>query len=141
MPFKPPEVQPDFSSLITSLDNSRMQKTNYSLYQTIFFLIQNTQKARDLIVKSLKNIDKELSEVFAATFLTVNDESAKFVNSRKLLAGTNVTFDDTIPHQRTINVSGGAASNHYDSPLSDGDLSAADLIFANGECIIVQVPV
>lgn len=30
---------------------------------------------------------------------------------------------------------------HYDSPLSDGDLLVADLIFADGECIIVQVPI
>jgi len=34
-----------------------------------------------------------------------------------------------------------SGANHYDCPLSDGDLAAADLIFANGECIIVQVPV
>lgn len=32
-------------------------------------------------------------------------------------------------------------STHYDCPLSDGDLLAADLIFAAGECIVVQVPV
>lgn len=103
MAFKPPAAQPDFSSLITSLDNSRMQKSNYSLYQTIFLLIQNTQRARDLIVKNLKDVDQELSDIFAGTFLTINDETFKFPNSRQLLAGTGISFDDTTPHQRTIN--------------------------------------
>jgi hypothetical protein len=31
--------------------------------------------------------------------------------------------------------------DHYDAPLSDGDLVAAELIYAAGECIIVQVPI
>jgi len=105
MAFKPPPVQPDFSSLVTSLDNSRTQLTNYSLYQTILFLIQNTQRARDLIVNDLKNIDKEISEIFAASFLTINPETFKFPNSRQLLAGTGITFDDTAAGKRTINAS------------------------------------
>lgn len=37
--------------------------------------------------------------------------------------------------------SGAIEDTHYDSPLSDGDLIAADLIYAAGECIIVQVPI
>jgi len=36
---------------------------------------------------------------------------------------------------------GGGGSTHYDAPLTDGDPVAADLIFAAGECVIVQVPV
>lgn len=38
------------------------------------------------------------------TYLTEVDESADLPNSRALLAGTNVTFDDTVPNARTINV-------------------------------------
>jgi hypothetical protein len=48
------------------------------------------------------------------------------------------------PLTKTIDLSAGGTgptSTHYDAPLSDGDLVAADLIFAAGECIIVQVPV
>lgn len=106
MPFKPEPVQPDFSSLITSLDNSKTQSSNYALYQTIFFLIQNTQRARNLIVKDLEGIDKELSKIFASTFLTVNNETNDFPNSRQLLAGLGITFDDTVPGERTVNASG-----------------------------------
>lgn len=103
MAFKPPAIQPDFSSLVTSLDNSRTQINNYALYQTILFLIQNTERARDLIVNDLKNIDKELSEIFAGTFLTVELETNDFPNSRQLLAGTGISFDDTVAGKRTVN--------------------------------------
>jgi len=34
----------------------------------------------------------------------------------------------------------GLEFDHYDSPLTDGDMIETNLIFANGECIIVQVP-
>lgn len=104
MAFKPGPVQPDFSSLVVSLDNSRTQLSNYSLYQTILFLIQNTQKARDLLVADVDTINEQISEILASTFLTVNDESNDFPNSRQLLAGVGVAFDDSIPNRRTINV-------------------------------------
>lgn len=139
MAFKPGAVQPDFSSLITSLDNSKTQTSNYSLYQTIFLLIQNVNRARDLLVKSDDQINQDLAEIFAATFLTVNDETNDFPNSRQLLPGTGITFDDTVDGKRTINATGGSG-NFYDSPLSDGDLVEADLIFGNGDPIICQVP-
>ena len=40
-------------------------------------------------------------------------------------------------------VAGGIGTdiNYYDTPLTDGNLEETDLIFANGECIIVRVPV
>lgn len=139
MAFKPDPVQPDFSSLITSLDNSKTQKSNYSLYQTIFLLIKLVTKSQGLFVEDINKLNQQLSEIFAATFLTVDDESNDFPNSRQLLAGTNITFDDTVANQRTISATGGAG-NYYDSPLSDGDLVNASLIFGNGDPIICQVP-
>lgn len=50
-------------------------------------------------------------------FLTASDESTNFPNSRQLLAGVNVTFDDTVANERTINVT--ASSADY-VVLSDG---------------------
>jgi hypothetical protein len=47
------------------------------------------------------------------------------------------------PLTKTLDVTAGGTgptATHYDAPLSDGDLVAADLIYAAGECIIVQVP-
>lgn len=138
MPFKPPPEQPDFSTLFTSLSNSRLQVTNNALYQTIFFLIQNTNISRDQLVDAIDVIDQGLSDIGAASFLTIEDETATFPNSRELLAGPGITFDDSVAGERTISTGLG---NHYDCPLSDGDLVEANLIYAAGECIIVQVPV
>lgn len=140
MAYKPPAQQPDFSSLFASLTNSKTQVQNYSLYQTIFFLIQNTSKSRDLLVAAVDTINEEISAILASSFLTENDETAEFPNSRQLLAGTGITFDDTVAGARTVNSSGGGSGNYYDSPLSDGDLIAASLIFGNGDPIICQVP-
>jgi hypothetical protein len=39
----------------------------------------------------------------ALTFLTDGDETASLANSRRVLAGTGITFDDTTPGERTIN--------------------------------------
>lgn len=36
------------------------------------------------------------------TYLTENDETATLANSRRVLAGTGITFDDTTPNVRTI---------------------------------------
>lgn len=43
-----------------------------------------------------------------ATYLTATNETGTLANSRQLLAGTNVTFDDATPGQRTVNATGGA---------------------------------
>lgn len=138
MPFKPGPGQPDFSSLFTSLSNSKTQVQNYSLYQTIFFLITNTNRARDLLVNAVDTINEQISEILAASFLTVNDETNDFPNSRQLLAGTGITFNDAVAGQRTISASGGG--DYYDSPLTDGDEDETDLIFANADPIICQIP-
>jgi hypothetical protein len=140
MPFKPPPEQPDFSTLFTSLSNSRLQVTNNALYQTIFFLIQNTNISRDQLVDAIDVIDQGLSDIGAASFITVEDETSTFPNSRQLLAGPGIAFDDSVAGERTISTDGGIG-NHYDSPLTDGNVDETDLIFALGECIIVQVPV
>lgn len=105
MAFKAEPQQPDFSSLFASLSNSKTQVQNYSLYQTIFFLIQNTAKARDLLVAAVDTINEEISSILAGSFLTENDETADFRNSRQLLAGLGITFDDTVAGRRTVNSS------------------------------------
>jgi len=138
MGFKPKRVQPDFSSLITSLDNSKTQNSNYSLYQTIFFLITNTSRARDLLVDDVATINEQISKIFASSFLTINDETNDFANSRQLLAGAGILFDDTVAGKRTVSSSAGVG--YYDSPLTDGNEDETNLIFANGDPIICQLP-
>ena len=140
MPFEQEPKKPDFSSLVVSLDNSRLQQTNYALYQTIFFLIKNVLRWTNLTQADIDTINEDISKILAASFLTVNDETNDFVNSRRLLAGTGITFDDTVPGERTVNATAGPAGAYYDSPLTDGDFNETQLIFGNGDPIICQVP-
>ena len=56
-----------------------------------------------------------------------------------------ITVEDMGGVQKQLNAIGGALKGgldvkHYDTPLTDGDVDETNLIFANGECIIVQVP-
>lgn len=69
------------------------------------------------------------------TFLTATDESGTLTNSRQLIAGTNVTFDDGTPNQRTVNVAssggGGDSGGHIHGMqrvLGDGSTTAFDLL-------------
>jgi len=128
---------PDFERLYAKLNNTKLQATNPSLWELIKELIRLlVQFAR--AVTGAVNSNSDFLDGFAnRTYLTTNNESPYLPFSRQLLAGAGITFDDSITNQRTIN----ATSLHYDCPLSDGDPIAADLIFADGECIIVQVPV
>jgi hypothetical protein len=133
---------PDFERLYAKLNNTKLQTTNTSLWELIRELIgQLVQFAKSIASQS--NASTSALEGFRLrTYITVNNEAAYFPFSRQLLPGTNITFDDTVDNVRVINATGGGGgSTHYDSPLSDGDPIAADLIFAAGECIIVQVPV
>jgi hypothetical protein len=148
------DIKADFNQLIQILNNSRIQTENNALYQVIRNMIVNAQKNKNITVKEFKNLIEQiisidgaittinniLGSVVNATYWTKDNETIPLPFSRQALAGTGITLDYTIPSQVTISTSGGLG-NHYDSPLSDGDLIAAELIFAAGECIIVQVPV
>lgn len=145
MAFKKPRQQPQFADLKGILAQTKAQ-TESSLYQTIEVLIDRLTQFQQVSAEELFNALNESGNQglrFAtrfATFLTEEDETANLPNSRQLIAGTNITFDTTVDGEFTINASGGAAGAYYDSPLSDGDLVQAELIFGNGDPIICQVP-
>lgn len=137
MPFKLPRIQPDFSSLFISLSNSKQQVENNALYQTIFGLIKKIIQSQGLFIDDGDKINAEISAIKATTVLTVNDETKTFANSRQLLAGSGIAFNDAIAGKRTISATG---SNGYWTPLTDGNVDETDLIFAAGESIAVFVP-
>lgn len=104
MAFNEPSKFPDFADLIVSLDNSKIQLSNNALYQTIFLLIQRITRLKSLILAALNAINIAINTLSNRTFITVEDETSVLPNSVQLLPGTNVTFDDSVPNQRTINV-------------------------------------
>jgi hypothetical protein len=67
------------------------------------------------------------------TFLTATDETGTLTNSRHLLAGTNVTFDDTTPGDRTINVA--SAGGDVTGPGSSTDEALARFDGATGKIL------
>lgn len=127
----------DPARLYSALLNTGLQSKDNPLYQVIRELIglvinlksDNTAGRPPSSASALKNL----------SFITIDNETGTLPNSRQLMAGTNIIFDDSISGKRTINASGG--SNGYWAPLTDGDLDETDLIFANGECIMVHVPI
>lgn len=67
-------------------------------------------------------------------YLTHSDETADLPNSRRLVAGTAISFDDSVAGQRIINADAGLWE-----PLTDGDEDQPELIFAGGDVIMVNV--
>jgi hypothetical protein len=116
---KPGDI--DFDSLQVTLVNSRLQQTNRALYQTISQLIARVRQSRTQVDTILQTITGDididtsnnlqailiaLSNLVNANILTWTNESAILINSRELVAGLGVTFDDTIANQRIINAAG-----------------------------------
>lgn len=82
------------------------------------------------------------ASTLAKTFLTIGNDLALLPNSRRVLAGTGITFDDTVAGIRTINGSGGAAVKSLVSAgqvltaaYADSDLQ---LVLAAGSIVILD---
>lgn len=153
---KPTDV--DFTNLNVSLVNSKLQQSNFPLYQTIKGLIDNSQQSRKQITDLLNsffgdiiiNDDTDLSAILAAllqildtlkfsTFWTENDETVRLPESNQVIAGTGITLDYSVAGRVTISATGGSGSGYY-APLTDGNIDETDLIYAAGECIMVAQP-
>jgi len=141
MPYYPPKKHPRFADLKGILAQTKQSEN--PLYQTIQVLIERLEQSTQLTEDQISALDPSnpLANVAVktATYHTKNNEVAALPNSVQLLAGLGIEFDDTLPNKRTIKLSSGG--NHYDAPLTDGHLTETELIFALGECIIVQVPI
>lgn len=102
MSFTPKPTQPDFSHILTSLANSKLQQNNNALYQTIFQLIQTISRSRDLSQSDIVTAQVIIGNITDATIVTVNDETGTMRFSRRLVSGNNMSFDDSVANIRTI---------------------------------------
>lgn len=118
----------DLNRLQSALLTSKLNTTNKPLYQVISQLISTLQELQATIsgIGSSGVIPVDIS---AQDYLTSADDSAALPNSRQLLAGTNITFDDAVANERTINSSGGSSVDYVvasdggiptPQPLNDG---------------------
>ena len=112
---------PDFTELLVSLLNSKLQQQNFPLYQTIEGLIKKSQQNKTQVNQILQSFfgnititdDVDLAAILAAisnindilnfaTFWTENDESVRLPASRQAIAGIGITLDYSVANQVTI---------------------------------------
>jgi hypothetical protein len=122
-------VQPKLDRLKSQLMNTGLQKKDNPLFQVISQLISYLRQSQIATTESIASGGAAAS----GDLLTHSNESATLPNSRQLLAGTNVFFDDSVANERTIN-------NPEWDVLTDGDLTQPELIFAGGEVIMLRIP-
>jgi hypothetical protein len=140
MAFKPEPVSVDLNRLKSTLLKSGLQQDNNPLYEVIRQLIDAVRQNQKITTDSITVITGALPN---EDYLTHSDESAALPNSRELLAGTGVTFDDGTANERTIAVGTGVSGVGYWSPLvldgsSNGD---SELVLTDdNEPIMVWVP-
>lgn len=125
----------DLDRLQTTLLKSGLQQKDQPLYQVINQLLQAVREFQDLI---LAQADESTNILSTGLFLTHAPDLAALPASRVLLAGTDVSFDDSVFGERTVNVTGSGSSAW--SVLTDGDLIEPELIFAGGDVIMLEFP-
>ena len=145
MAFRPEKKQPNFATLKSTL--AQTKGTEHPLYQTIQILIERLMQFQGITVEQLGDVNNSVNDVLSIvnnladktrTYITVGDEVIHLPNSVQLLAGSNVTFDDTVPNKRTINVT--ASPDHVPMTLggeplefmSDGDGSSILIEYTPG---------
>ena len=100
----------DFAALHQALDNTfifgtESERANYKPVTTVgnLTLFYATDTGLLWAFIDSENNWFPIGAPVDATYLTWTDESARLPNSRELLAGTGITFDDTVPNERTVN--------------------------------------
>lgn len=94
---------PRLEKLISTLQQTGLQQTNQPLYQVIYNLIK-------AVIQALDFTQAEISGggggggLANQPYLTHQNAIVALPQSRQLLAGDNVTFDDSVFGQRTVDV-------------------------------------
>lgn len=128
-----------FNDLLQPLSNSNIKRTNFPLYQVISQFIQRATLGEININSSIKEIVGQITEIgdivliiqgnidsieqlgiLLAEPVPIDPTTNNLVlpNARELLAGIGITFDDSIPNQRTINAVAGVGTSYV--PLATG---------------------
>lgn len=89
------------SRLRTQLVTSGLQKRDNPLFQVINQLIGLLQDVGNKAETDLNNVTTTLVD---ADYITWTDESILLPNSRELLPGDNIAFDDSVANERTVDV-------------------------------------
>lgn len=137
MPFQQPKNLPNYQQLRKTLLAATEQVKNYPLYQTIIRILDIGDQSNNFFKTEIDSISVGNT---TATYLTETDESTDLPNSRQVLAGTGIAFDDSVPNVRTVSVSD-IDEEGYWSPLitslAEGD---SEMVLTNQDNIAVFTP-
>ncbi len=129
---------PQLDRLKAQLLTSGLSQKNQPLYQIIRDLINAIRQSVDEIAEAAGIPGGGGgSTLFDKNYITWTNELASLPNSRNLLAGTGITFDDSVVGQRTVNVS--IVEKEW-SVLTNGDTTMPELVFAGGDVIMTHIP-
>lgn len=101
-----PTTIPNLDKLKSTLQTSGLSQSNNALFQVINQLIDATKQ---LQVAQSELIDTNTVDIVTLSeqeFLTSANDHLVLPNSRNLLAGTNILFNDTVANERTISATG-----------------------------------
>jgi predicted glycosyltransferase len=143
----------DFLDLLPILVNAKLQSENFPLYQVLDQLIRKSNQSKDQINSTINsffgkltvNDDTNLQALLTAisnvnnilqdaSFWTELDESLNLLSSRRVVAGTGITLDYTVPNEVIINSTGG--SGGY-IPLATGTEPLTFMSDGNGQPFLI----
>ena len=133
----PNQLKDQLNRLRSTLLKTNLQQTNQPLFQVINTLIDslfasiNTAAA----ASSGSGGGGALSD---QPYLTSSNALVALPFSRQLIAGTNISFDDSVFGERTVNVPD--PPDREWSVLTTGDVDNPELVFAGGQVIMLHTP-
>jgi len=144
MAFQKPKQQPNFATLKSTL--AQTKEAEHPLYQTIQILIERLMQFQGITVKDIADINASVNNILSIintvadknrTYITETDESLNLPNSRKLVAGSNVTFNIATPNQLRIDVATPTtATDHV--PLCLGGEPLEFMSDGDGSSILIE---
>lgn len=126
---------PRLDKLKSILLRSSIQQENAALFQVINSLIDYLQQSNLEIITVVTGSGSG-SGLANQHYLTTQNDLGNLPNSSQILAGTNITFDTSVPGQLTVNVTIPPALSW--AVLSNGDPINPEIIFADGVAIMVN---
>lgn len=140
----------DFDSLLVSLTNSGLQQKQPALYQTLKLFIDKASQQQKIIRQNIRQITGDI-EVFdlpfdlvtiienilkllSASFITSEDETGDFVDSRQLIDGIGTTVNLSTAGRISIDTTGGG-NDHV--VMSDGSQPPIAMDDGNGNFLYV----
>lgn len=124
---------PEISRLFVLLNQSKLAKENNALYQLIKGIIDNLQDANNSSITA--------PILTGGNVKSGNSGGGGNTNTLiQLLAGENIAFNDLTPGYRYINAVLPEVVVTQWSVLTNGDPISPELIFVDGDVVMVHIP-